>query len=212
MLTYTDLKLAIQQYSENYETSFVSRLDTFILQAENRIAHLVRLPPYRKQTTLQFQSGDRYITPPSDYLSCDSIFVIDFDERFEMLNKEPEFIDICYPVTSDWGRPRFYAKVDDKTLVIGPTSDALYDAELGYFACPPSITITVDGHSWLGDNAESLLLYACLVEAYTYMKGEMELLQWYDKQLKEAVNSFKGFGDGRARKDSLEEPDKRVAV
>ena len=209
-MTYPDLRAAIQQYTENFEDSFAERIDTFISQAENRIAHLVRLPPHRKLALATIRAGDRIIAPPADFLSSDSIFVTDWDEQHEMHNKEPEFITICYPLTGDRGRPRFYGKIDDKSLLIGPVADRDYPAEMQYFAYPPSIKVT--GRSYLGDRCESLLLSACLVEAYTYMKGEPELLQWYDKQLKESVNAYKGFGDGRARKDSLEEPDRRVQV
>ena len=210
-MVYTDLRAAIQQYSENYEDSFAERIDTFISQAENRIAHLVRLPPHRKLTVATFRAGDRIIAPPVDFLSPDSLFVLDeAGGQHPVFDKEPEFINVCFPLTSTRGRPRYYAKIDDKSMLIGPTADKDYPAEMQYFAYPPSIKVT--GRSWLGDRAESLLLSACLVEAYTYMKGETDLLQWYDKQFKEALALYKNYGDGRARKDSLEEPDRRVQV
>ena len=200
-MVYTDLRAAIQQYCENYEDSFAERIDTFITQAENRIAHLVRLPPHRKMVMATFLAGDRIIQPPADFLSVDSIFVLDLGRQWSLTDKEPEFIDVCFPLAADRGHPRFHAKIDDKSLLLGPTADKDYIAQMQYFAPPPGIKIT--GRSWLGDRAEFLLLYGSLVEAYTYMKGEMELLQWYDAKFKEAVNLLKGFGDGRARKDSL---------
>ena len=209
-MVYTDLRAAIQQYCENYEDSFAERIDTFILQAENRIAHLIRLPPHRKLAETVLAADVRIITPPTDYLSTDSLIVLDAGEQYPVLDKEPEFITMCFPVTSTRGRPRFRAKIDDKSMLLGPVPDRDYPAELQYFAYPPSIKVT--GRSYLGDRCESLLLYACLVEAYTYMKGEAGLLQWYDAKFKEAVGLFKGLGDGRARKDSMEEPDRRVAV
>lgn len=209
-MVYSDLRAAIQQYCENYEDSFAERIDTFISQAENRIAHLVRLPPHRKLSIATIRLNDRIIAPPADFLSPDSFFVIDGGQHHPMLDKEPEFLTACYPSVLLRGRPRYYAKIDDKSMMIGPVADKDYSAELQYFAYPPSIRLT--GRSWLGDRAESLLLYGCICEAYTYMKGEMELLQWYDAKFKEAINLFKGFGDGRARKDSLEEPDKRAQV
>ena len=208
-MVYTDLRAAIQQYTENYEDSFAERTDTFIRQAENRIAHLIRLPPHRKMVGATFHAGDRVIAPPADFLSPDSLFVLDAGRQWPMFDKEPEFIDVCFPL-GNTGRPRFYAKIDDKSLLLGPTADRDYEAQMQYFAYPPSIIVS--GRSWLGDRAESLLLYGCLVEAYTYMKGEPELLQWYDAKFKEAVGLYKNFGDGRARKDSLEEPDRRVVV
>lgn len=209
-MVYTDLRAAIQQYSENYEDSFAERIDTFISVAENRIAHLVRLPPHRKMVTATLTAGDRLIQPPADFLSMDSLFVIDLGQQWPVVDKEPEFLNICFPLTATKGRPRFHAKLDDKGILLGPVPDKDYPSEMQYFA--PPLGIKAAGRTWLGDRAESLLLYACLVEAYTYMKGELDLLQWYDAKFKEAVNLFKTFGDGRARKDSLEEPDRRVQV
>ena len=210
-MVYVDLRAAIQQYCENFEDSFAERIDTFILQAENRIAHLVRLPPHRKLTTATFSAGDRIIAPPADFLSPDSLFVLDSTGQWHpMFDKEPEFIRVCYPGAAMRGRPLYYAKIDATSMLLGPTPDQDYPAEMQYFAYPPSIRLT--GRSWLGDHAESLLLSGCLLEAYTFMKGEADLLQWYDKRFSEAVALYKQLGDGRARKDSLEEPDRRVEV
>jgi hypothetical protein len=211
-MVYTDLRAAIQEYTENYESTFAERVDTFIRQAENRIAHLVRLPPFRKQNHGTFTINSSFLAPPTDYLSADSLFVMDQAQMYALENKEPEFILTCYPVMVALGRPRYYGKIDDSTLIIGPTPDAEYPALLNYFAYPPSITTAPNGRSYLGDRCESLLLYACLVEAYTFMKGEADLLNFYDSKLKEAVGLYKQLGDGRARKDSYQEPDRRVEV
>lgn len=211
-MIYTDLRSAIQQYCENYESSFAERIDTFIRQAENRIAHVVRLPPTRKQANGQFTIGDPLLAVPTDYLSPDSLFVIDTGEAFPLENKEPEFIQICFPLTAQLGRPRYYGKLDDVTLLIGPRPEFDFPALINYFAYPQSITTSPNQRSYYGDKCESLLLYGSLVEAYTYMKGEPDLLQLYDTKFKEATSLYKQLGDGRARKDSYEEPDQRVTV
>ncbi len=207
-MVYTDLRAAIQEYSENYESSFAERVDTFIRQAENRLHQIVRMPPTRKQVSGTVSA--RLFAPPPDYLSMDSMFVLDKGEAHPLENKEPEFLDVCYPLVAAPGRPRYYAKLDDLSLQIGPAPDRIYDAILNFFAYPPSI---VDAkRSYFGDRCESLLLYACLVEAYTYMKGEADLLSWYDKRFQEAAALYKQLGDGRQRKDSYQEPDRRVEV
>jgi len=195
-----------------YEATFAERVDTFIKQAENRIAHLVRLPPHRKHSQGNTVANQPYYQPPSDYLSADSIFVLDpeTNEWEPLLDKEPEWIRVSYPASAKRGRPRFHAKQDDVTLLLGPTPGLVYQLEMDYFAYPPSIVTTET--SYIGNRCESLLLYGALVEAYTFMKGEMDLLNFYDNKFKEAAQLFKGFGDGRARKDSHEEPDKRVPV
>jgi len=212
-MTYTELRAAIQDYCENFEATFAERIDTFIRQAESRIAHIVRLPPFRKWKSGPLTAGEPLVVPPTDYLSPDMFVVIDpAGESYDLQNKEPEFIYACYPVLSSRGRPRYYAKLDDKTLLVGPTPDLAYDSLLHYFAYAESICDSPTGRSYLGDRCESLLLYAGLVEAYTFMKGEMDLLVFYDKKFQEAVGLFKQLGDGRARKDSHEEPDRRVPV
>lgn|SRR5262245_42810575 len=211
-ISYTELRARIQDYTENYEATFAENIDTFIRQAENRVAHVVRLPPHRKHQTGLTVAGERFIQPPSDYLSADSIFVLDptTNEWEPVMDKEPEWIRSCYPLNSKQGLPRFHAKQDDITLLFGPTPDLVYQLELDYFAYPPSIVTTET--SYIGNRCESLLLYGCLIEAYTFMKGEMDLLAFYDKKYAEAAQLYKQFGDGRVRKDSYEEPDKRVEV
>jgi hypothetical protein len=207
-VNYTDLRAAIQQYSENFESSFAERIDTFIRQAENRLNHLVRMPPTRKQVAGFLTLGDNLLAPPSDYLSCDALFIIDQGESVPLENKNPDFITACYPLASDLGRPRYYGQLDDMTLQIGPTPDLAYPMVMDFFAYPPSIVVAQ--RTYLGDRCESLLLYACLLEAYSYMKGEMELMQWYDKRFQEAASLYKQLADGRQKKDSYQEPDRRI--
>lgn len=213
-MNYVDLRAAIQEYTAAYEDVFASRIDTFIKQAENRIPHMVRLPPTRKQVTGVFTIHEQLLAPPTDYLSCDSLFVLDplAQEMKALENKEPEFIRICYPLTAVEGLPRFYAKLDDKTLLVGPAPDSAYTTLLAYFAYPQSICDSPTGRTYIGDNFEALLLYQSLVEAYTFLKGEPDLLQLYISRANEAAMLTKTFGDGKARKDSYQEPDARVGV
>ena len=207
-MNYVDLRAAIQQYCENFESSFAERVDTFIRQAENRLHHMIRMPPTRKQVSGFLTSGVPYLAPPTDYLSCDSLFIIDQDEQIPLENKNPDFITTCYPNPMELGRPRYYGQLDDLTLQLGPTPRNTFPMVMDYFAYPPSIVVAQ--RTYLGDRCESLLLYVCLVEAYTYEKGEMELLGWYDKRFQEAAMLYKQLADGRQKKDSYQEPDRRM--
>ncbi|MET0166345.1 MAG: hypothetical protein ABWY12_09760 [Burkholderiales bacterium] len=209
-MNYTQLRAAIAHYSENYEETFAEMIDTFIRQAENRCAHIVRLPPTRKNALGATVPNNRLLTPPSDYLAPDTLVIVDGGETWPLENKEPEFIEVCYPVRSLRARPRYYAKLDDTTLMFGPTPGSVYVLEISYFAYPPSIVTA--GTSYLGNRCESLLLYACLDEACVFMKGAPEQYGMYDSRFKEATALFKSLGDGRSRKDSYEEPDRRVVV
>jgi hypothetical protein len=124
-----------------------------------------------------------------------------------LLNKDVNFIRQAYPTPSSTGVPKYYAlfgpqsnDANELTFILGPTPNGTYTAELHYFYYPPSIVDA--GTSWLGDNFDSVLLYGSLVEAYTYMKGEVDIMQGYDMKFKEAVALAKRLGDGLERSDS----------
>jgi len=136
--------------------------------------------------------------------------VIDATGAYEyLLNKDVNFIRQAYPNPNDTAIPRYYAlfgpqsnNADELTFMLGPTPDTTYDVELHYFFYPQSITTAPDGQTWLGDNFDSVLLYGSLVEAYTYMKGEQDILQLYNQKYMEALALAKRLGDGMERQDA----------
>lgn len=200
-MNYTQLKTLIQDYTENDETTFVATLDDFIRQAEERISHAMRLPDFRKNSTGTTSSGNSYLALPPDYLAAFSLASIVSNVHDFLLYKDVNFIREAFPLAATQGTPRFYGQWDDDTLLLGPTPNGNLTMELHYFAQPPSIVTNTT--SWLGDNAESLLLYGCLVEAYTFMKGEPDLIELYETRYKEALDRFKDLGEARSRKDTF---------
>ena len=202
--TFTTLKSAIQDYTENTETTFVNDLATIIVQAENRINSSVQLPNFRANKTASVSLDNPYLTIPNDFLYPYSLAVLDSDSNYNyLLNKDVNFIREAYPLsTSNKGLPQYYAQFDDDHFIIAPTPDANYTVELHYFYLPTSITTSSDGTSWIGTNAPDVLLYGSLVEAYTFMKGEPDIISTYDKRYKEALSQLVVQNDGRNRKDA----------
>ena len=223
-MTYTELITAIQTYTENTfpattladstVVSSTTQLNRFITQAEQRIYNTVQFPSLRKNVTGSVTTSNKYLSCPEDFLSTYSLAVIDASGNYEyLLNKDVNFIRQAYPnPTTDVGIPKYYALfgptvntstiTNELSFIVGPTPDASYSVELHYYYYPESITVTASGQTWLGDNFDTVLLYGSLVEAYTYMKGEQDMITLYDTKYKEALGLAKRLGDGLERSDA----------
>ena len=190
------------------------QINTFIYQAEQRIFNSVQLPDFRKNVTGQSTTGNRFLNVPSDWLATFSLAAIDpvTGAQSYLLNKDVEFIRECYPVPTVTGLPKYYAIFDDTTFIVGPTPDVDYNMELHYFYYPISIVNSPSGTSWLGDNFDSVLLYGCLLEAYTFMKGEVDVIQNYMARYNEALMGLKQLGEGMNRQDTYRTLQTRIAV
>jgi|TARA_R100001129_G_scaffold176002_1_gene149570 hypothetical protein len=199
--TFTTLKSALQDYLETTETTFVDNLPTIIKQAEDRILKSVQLPDFRKNSVGTTTSGNKYLTCPTDFLAPYSLAVDNSGYEF-LLFKDVNFVREAYPSGSTTGIPKYYAMFDADNFIMAPTPNANLTAELHYFYKPESITAASSGTSWLGDNAESTLLYGCLVEAYTFLKGEPDLMQLYATRYEDALAKLKGLGEGYDTTDS----------
>jgi hypothetical protein len=194
--------------------SSTTQINRFITQAEQRIYNSVQFPSLRKNVTGSVTSANKYLSCPTDFLSTYSLAVIDATGAYEyLLNKDVNFIRQAYPnPTSDTGIPKYYALfgptvntstiTNELSFIVGPTPDASYSVELHYYYYPESITVTASGQTWLGDNFDTVLLYGSLVEAYTYMKGEADIMAFYELKYKEALGLAKRLGDGLERSDA----------
>jgi len=233
-MNYTQLFNNIQSYTENNFPDFTvsdgaietskEQIDRFIEQAEQRIYNTVQFPSLRKNMTGNIQSGNKYLKAPDDFLAVYSLSVIDALGNYEyLLNKDVNFIRQSYPnPTTDVGMPKYYALfgpaivgsaiTDELTFLMGPTPNANYTVELHFYYYPESITTAADGRTWLGDNFDTVLLYGALVEAYTFMKGETDMLAVYDGKYKEALAQAKRLGDGMERQDAYRSGQYRQAV
>jgi len=210
-MTYTELVAQIQDYTENTFTT--TDINTFITQAEQRIYNTVQLPALRKNVTGSLSSGNKYLAMPTDWLATFSLAVINTDNEYlYLLNKDVNFIRQSFPDTDSafYGEPQYYAVFNASSFIVGPTPDANYSAELHYFYYPESITTA--GTSWVGTNFSSVLLYGSLLEAYTYMKGEADVMATYKARYDEAMLLLKQLGDGKDRQDSYRSGQVRYPV
>ena len=188
-MTYAELTAAIKDYCDNTETNFVAAIDTFIKQAEQRIYRSVNLPVNRKNVAGTITDGNKYLSMPTDFLLPLSLSLTSSSNQIFLLNKDANFIRSAYPNASTEGVPKYYGIFTSDTFIIGPTPNADFVTELHYYYEPASI---VDASpSWLGTNADTVLLYGSLVEAYTYMKGDADMMQLYQQRYKEALDLLK---------------------
>ena len=200
--TLSTLKTAIQDYSESTETSFVTNLPNFIKTAEERILKTVQLDDFIKNVTGTATASSPYIGSPSDYLSSNSLAVIDSSSNYNYLQlKHPSFIRDFTPASSTTGLPKYYAEFDENTFILAPTPDTTYTFELHYFFRPSSLTSAGDsGTTWLSTNAPNALLYGALTEAMVYLKN-YESLPIYEQRFQEAIALLKNLGEGKSTQD-----------
>lgn len=233
-MNYSTLFSSIKGYLENDfpSTSFTGstgstvaltsaeQINIFITQAEQRIYNTVLFPALRKNVTGSTTASNKYLNCPTDFLAVYSMAVVDASGAYNfLLNKDVSFIRSAYPVPTDTGMPAYYAMFGplstdetELTFILGPTPNSAYVVELHYFYYPESITTAASGTSWLADNFDPVLLYGSLVEAYTFMKGEPDLIAAYEKKYQESLMMAKRLGDGMEKQDQYRSGTPRVPV
>lgn len=196
--TYAELKQAVQDYTQNDETSFVTNLPIFIRAAEERIFKNVQLDLFRKNASASMAQGNKYVALPGDFLAPFSLSIeVSSNKEFLEL-KDVSFIQTYTPDASVTGQPLYYSVFDVDNLIVAPTPDANYVVELHYYYRPASLTAQIDsGTTWMSTNASVALLYGTLVEAYTYMKGDPDIMQNYAQRFVEAIQSLKMLGESK---------------
>ena len=211
--TFTTLKQAIQDYTENTETTFVNNLARFIVQAEERIYRSVAVPDLRKVVTASLVASQRFLSKPTDFLNTYSIAVVQSDNTYKfLLEEDPSFIREAYPTTAATGVPEYYANHSSSEFILAPTPSSTLTIQLHYAYDPASITVAPSGTSWLGDNAETALLYASLIEAYIFMKGDADILQMYETKYQDAIAQLINLAEGRLKRDSYRDGEPRIEM
>jgi hypothetical protein len=199
--TYATLTQAIQDYTDNDETVFVSRIPDFIEAAEERIVKEVPLEVFRRNAAAAFIAGNRYVPKPVDWLFTYGLKYKDSNgDTYTLLNKDNTFIDEFWPDATDTGDPRYYADFGAASFVIAPTPSTGYNLTIEYMYRPPSLTSTTGtAQTWLSKNAGPALLYGSLVEAYTFMKGEPDMIGQYEQSFQrnlQRLNMFANAAEG----------------
>ena len=214
-MTYSELVALVSDYCEN--TFPTVDMNAFIQQAEQRVYNTVQVANLRKNVTGTLTSGSPYLSCPDDFLSPYSLAVFPSgggDYTF-LLNKDVNFMREAYPNPTSTGTPKYYAifgpnsgDINELSLILGPTPDAAYSAELHYYYYPESIVTA--GSTWLSENFDSVLLYGTMCEAITYMKGEADMVALYNTRYMEALTLLKNLGDGKQRTDSYRTGQTRI--
>ena len=209
--TLTTLKQSIQDWTENDETTFVGELDFFIKNAEERIFKSVDLDYFIKNATGVMTSGNKFLQKPSDFLASNSLSYVKNSENIFLLHKDVNFIQEYTANPATTGSPIYYAQFDVNNFIVAPTPDSNYSVEIHYYYRPTSLTTDGSGTTWISTNAPDALLYACLIEAYTFMKGENDLIQLYNSRYAEAISRLKTFAEGRNYSDTYRDGQVRQA-
>jgi len=235
-MTYNELFIAVKNYLQNdFPTNTwtnvagtgtttsdgTEQINLFIKQAEERIYNTVQIPALRKNVTGLTTNGNKYLSCPGDFLSVFSMAVIDATGNYEyLLNKDANFIRAAYPNPTESGIPRYYALfgptvvtsviTDELSFILGPTPDAGYTVELHYYYYPESITVAADGRTWLGDNYSPVLLYGAMLEAYIFLKGEVDMMTAYKLKYDEALAQLNRLGSGLERGDAYRDGQYRI--
>jgi hypothetical protein len=216
-MTYTELVTAVSDYCEN--TFATADMNTMIKQAEQRIYNTVQISNLRKNVIGTLTSGNKYLSAPDDFLSTYSLAVYPSagGDYIYLLNKDVNFIRDAYPNPADTGKPKHYAifgpqsaDVKELAFILGPTPDAAYKAELHYYYYPESIVTA--SQTWLGDNFDSALFNGTMVEAIRYMKGEPDLVKFYNEMYLQSIALLKNLGDGKQRMDAYRDGQVRTQV
>ena len=241
-MTYNELFIAVKNYLQNdfpantwtdvagtgvTTSDGTAQINTFITQAEERIYNSVQIPPLRKNVTGVTSSGNKYLSCPTDFMSVFSMAVIEnagtpTENYTYLLNKDVNFIRAAYPSSQDQGLPEYYSLfgptvvastiTDELSFILGPTPDAAYDVELHYYAYPESITVAVDGRTWLSDNYSPALLYGTMLEAYVFLKGETDMMAVYKAKYDEAMGQLNRLGTGLERGDAYRDGQAKIKV
>ena len=233
-MNYSTLFTTIKGYLENDfpDTTFTDsagdpvsltsaeQINTFIAQAEQRIYNTVLFPALRKNVTGTTTINNKYLNCPTDFLAVYSMAVVDGAGAYQyLLNKDVSFIRESYPTPADSGLPAYYGlfgplstDATELTFILGPTPNGAFTVELHYFYYPESITVAASGYTWLSENFDPVLLYGSLVEAYTFMKGEPDMIANYEKKYQDSLMLAKRLGDGMEKQDQYRSGTPRVPV
>jgi len=216
-MTYSELVIAVSDYCEN--TFPTVDMNIMIKQAEQRIYNTVQIANLRANVTGTITTGNPYLSAPNDFLSTYSLAVISGSDYLYLLNKDVNFMREAYPSTAVAyrGKPKHYSifgpqsnAVTELSFLLGPTPDTTYSVELHYYYYPESIVTA--STTWLGDNFDSALLNGTMVEAIRYMKGEADMVKFYQDMYVQSITLLKNLGDGKQRADAYRDGQVRIQV
>jgi len=210
-MTYDELKQKIIDYTEvssNVLTDTI--LNGFINDAEFRILREVDSDNNRRYVSANLIASTRFIDTPTDLLIIRSAQIVDSELASGDTNQNRDFLQFRdtsfmseFNPTATTGVPKYYSNWDETRIVVAPTPNATYTIQLNYILKPTGLSST-NTTTYLSTEFPNGLLYACLVEAYGFLKGPVDMLQLYDKKYVEAVKGFSIEQMGRRRRDEYQ--------
>ena len=201
-MTYDELVTNIRNYTEVDSNVFSnSVINTFITMAENRILRDIDLDVFKLEVAGSLTSGNRFLTAPSDILTHRYMILTSVGGDQIFLDfRDTSFMKEYWADSTATGLPKYYSVWDQNTFYVAPTPDSNYVAELGYLYKPAQLSES-NQTTWISTNAPEALLYGCLVQAYSYTKGPLEMLSYFDNAYKQAIQGIGIEQQGRRRRD-----------
>jgi len=212
-MNYSDLVTNIRNYTE-VDSNVLSEsvINTFITMAENRVMREVDLDVFKEYVVGNFTSSNAFLELPTDFLFARYVQIIAANNTRTYLEpREMTFINEYIPDRTSTGTPKYYAMFDQNTMLVAPTPSSNVNVELGYFRRVAQLS-SANTTTWLSTNAPEVLLYACLVEAYSYLKGPDNLLGYFENSYKRAVQGLGIEQQGRSRRDEFRDGEIRIKL
>jgi len=211
-MTYDELVTNIRNYTNVDANVFSSAvINTFITMAENRILRDIDLDVFKKESTGTMTSGNKFLAAPSDLLTHRYMMVTVGDDQVFLDFRDTSFMKEYWADGATTGVPKYYSVWDQNTFYVAPTPNSNYTVELGYLYRPAQLS-SANPTTWISDNVPEALLYACLIQAYSYTKGPAEMLAFFDASYKQAIQGLGIEQQGRRRRDEYRDGMIRLPV
>jgi hypothetical protein len=213
-ITYSNFLTQVRNYTE-VDSNVLSDtlIDQFIRNTELDIAGQVDYDDTRKYSTSSFTANKRYLVTPADFLIIRSLQVfadttITSDREF-MEKRDTSFISE-YNSAGATGKPKYYANWDEETIVVAPTPDIAYSVQLNYIVTPPHFDSS--NSTYLSQYQQSMLLHGVLTEAFSYLKGPLDMYNLYRTKYNEEIQAFAIQQMGRRRRAEFDDGVPRIKV
>ena len=211
-MTYDELVTNIRNYTEVDANVFSnSVINTFITMAENQILREIDLDVFKLEVAGNMTSGNKFLAAPSDILTHRYLMITVDGEQIFLDFRDTSFMKEYWADGTATGVPKYYSVWDQNTFYVAPTPSQNYTAELGYIYRPTQLSPT-NPTTWISTNAPEALLYACLIQAYSYTKGPLEMLQYFRQSYKEAIQGLGVEQQGRRRRDEYRDGMLRIPL
>lgn len=213
-MNYSELVTNIRNYTEVGANVFTdSVINTFITMAENRILRDIDLDVFKLEVTGNMTINNRFLTAPSDMLTHRYMLITNptTGDQYFLDFRDTSFMKEYWSDQAEVGIPKYYSVWDQDSFYVAPTPNANYVVELGYIRRPPQISPATPT-TWISTKAPEALLYACLVQAYSYTKGPDNMMGYFENSYKQAIQGLGVEQQGRRRRDEYRDGMARLPI